>query len=288
MQKLWRIARLLAPADDVGWLHEFVLDLKAIAVPSRRPPSIAAEALHKLGLALHKDGIGLLGVNDKEAAKLIRDGAIVALLAVCPLRSKNFARRSPGDTIKYERGHWLITLEGDETKNGRADMRIFPDDFATRLEKYLRHARSVLMNAVSPTKLGAERNLDGPLRFSCFGRPLHQQGLHIVTTRATRIALGVSVNRTPSAPPPPWPPRGRDTPRRISRPPFFNNRIRASRTRTTIAPVLPRRRSRSRSCSGRVMRRRRAALIQSRKIAYQLLTAAEHFRSWLARTITTY
>jgi len=64
--------------------------------------------------------------NPEKAARLIRDGMIIALLTACPLRARNFAHLDLGRSIKMENGHWRIILEAHETKNGRADLRIPP------------------------------------------------------------------------------------------------------------------------------------------------------------------
>ena len=196
-QRLWHMARILAPSEKLGWLREIVLDLKAVAAPKIRRPTIASEALMKLGLALHQQGVDLLETDTCHAAKLVRDGLIIALLTACPIRPNNFAGLEVGRSIKRDHGEWWIVLEAGETKNGHADMRLVPDYLVAPLETYLLRARPALMKA-PPKDARLFRNalddLSGPLWFSCFGRPLDRGVLHLITTRTTRAALGVAVN----------------------------------------------------------------------------------------------
>ena len=196
-RKLSRLAGIIAPDRDFGWLRELVLDLKAIAEPSVRRPFVSARALMDLGLKLGATGSEMLEANPEKAARLIRDGMIIALLTACPLRARNFAHLELGRSIKIENGHWWIILEAHETKNGRADLRLVPDYLVAPLETYLRRSRPVLTKARAGSSEEPPRELHdlvGPLWLSCFGRALDEQGLHIITTRETRKTLGVPVN----------------------------------------------------------------------------------------------
>ena len=230
VHKLEMMARMLAPASDFDWLHEIVLDLKAMAEPSIRRETVLAERLMKLGLNLHEQGMALIDADKKKGAKLIRDGMIIAMLAACPIRAKNFSALELGRSIKCEHGQWWIVLEGAETKNGLPDMRPIPDYLLAPLEGYLLHARPVLMNAAqhvttaidsaakrakpsaevqkaesaaAPITPNADQNrtpahnvqdLSGTIWFSCFGRALDIQSLHIITTSNTLKAFGIAVN----------------------------------------------------------------------------------------------
>lgn len=194
VQKLWKLARILAPDADYAWLRDIVLDLKFVATPESKRPFVTAEQLWKTGVALHDEGRALLGADDRKAAKLLRDGLILGFLATHPLRAKNFAHLDLGRSIRKEDGAWWIVLDRQETKNGRADMRAIDDVLASMLEIYLRLARPVLMKERGAANSADPSEIKGPLWFSCFGRALDEQGLHIITTTATRKAIGIAIN----------------------------------------------------------------------------------------------
>ena len=52
---------------------------------------------------------------------------MIALLAVCPIRIKNYAALEIGRTFKEEQGNWWITLPYGSTKTDTADQRPVPD-----------------------------------------------------------------------------------------------------------------------------------------------------------------
>jgi hypothetical protein len=72
---------------------------------------------------------GLTLVNEAEAFSRYpfkgaigsRDGLMIALLAVCPIRIKNYAALEIGKTFKEEQGTWWITLPYGRTKTDAAD-----------------------------------------------------------------------------------------------------------------------------------------------------------------------
>lgn len=193
VRKLHDAARALAPDRDLSWLREIVLDLKVMATPLRPVPFATADALVMHGRVLQSKGLALTD-GDRKATKFLRDGAMIALLAACPLREKNFARLELGRSIKFENSCWWIMLAAGETKSGRADTRTAPNVVVPLLETYLRLARPKLMKAEPLAASHDLSTLDGPIWFSRFGRPLDEQGLHIVTTSATREAFARPIN----------------------------------------------------------------------------------------------
>jgi len=194
IQKLWKVARVLSPEGDYAWLREIVLDLKSVASPQTKRPFVTAEQLWNVGVALHEEGRALFGFDDRKAAKFLRDGLIVAFLATYPLRAKNFAHLDLSRSIRKEDGAWWIMLDRDETKNGRADMRMIDDVLASLLEAYLRLARPSLMKEQADANSVDPSAIKGPLWFSCFGRALDEASLRIITKSVTRKALGIAIN----------------------------------------------------------------------------------------------
>src|ERR1700745_3773444 len=62
----------------------------------------------------------------RQIAKALGNGLMVGLLALCPIRLKNFADLEIGHTFKEVDGSWWITLPGHITKSRRPDERRVP------------------------------------------------------------------------------------------------------------------------------------------------------------------
>ena len=60
-------------------------------------------------------------------ARGVRNGLMIALLALCPIRIKNFAALEIGHTFKEVHGSWWIALPSISTKSRRPDERRVPE-----------------------------------------------------------------------------------------------------------------------------------------------------------------
>jgi hypothetical protein len=77
---------------------------------------------------------------------------MVALLALCPIRLKNFAALEIGQTFKEVHGRWWIALPGNLTKSGRPDERPIPAWLNRYIETYIERSRPVLLGPRRPSK----------------------------------------------------------------------------------------------------------------------------------------
>ena len=75
----------------------------------------------------------------------------IALLAVCPIRLKNFAALALGTTFKEVDGRWWIVLPASATKSRRAEERCVPEWLNAAIEVYLNQSRPVLLGSEPPT-----------------------------------------------------------------------------------------------------------------------------------------
>ena len=71
-------------------------------------------------------------------ARMFRNGLMVALLAYCPIRLKNFAALEIGRSFVNVDGTWWIVLTAAETKEKREDERPVAEDLTNSIERYLR------------------------------------------------------------------------------------------------------------------------------------------------------
>src|SRR5262249_12000079 len=76
---------------------------------------------------------------------------MVALLALCPIRLKNFAALEIGHTFKEVDGSWWLALPGHLTKSRRPDERRVPALLNRFIELYLNQSRPLLLGSSPPT-----------------------------------------------------------------------------------------------------------------------------------------
>jgi hypothetical protein len=108
--KLRRAAELLAPAADFSWLAEIEKDVALVMVPrSKFDRLVLSQHLLDAGLTLIAEGIAS-SKSDFARAVLVRNGFMVALLALYPIRLKNFVALDIGTTFKQVEGSWWIIL----------------------------------------------------------------------------------------------------------------------------------------------------------------------------------
>jgi integrase len=145
--KLRMAARLLDPKADFSWLSEIEQDLALIMEPrSKFDRVVLAERLVEAGLTLVTEAQAFLRYPFRSAIG-IRNGLMIALLAVCPIRIKNYAALEIGTTFKNEQGSWWITLPYGSTKTDAADHRPVPDYLEDAVELYLTKSRPFLIGS---------------------------------------------------------------------------------------------------------------------------------------------
>ena len=143
--KLRRAAELLDPTVDFSWLAEIERDLALVMVPrSKFDRVVLSERLVEGGLTLLAEG-KTCSKSAFKFAKDVRNGVLIALLAVCPIRIKNYASLEIGHTFKKIQGSWWITVPPQSTKTGNPEERRVPDFLNRAIGLYLDRARPVLI-----------------------------------------------------------------------------------------------------------------------------------------------
>lgn len=147
IERIRRMAELVAPARDFGWLREIEHDLKYLARPRAKQHRIVpSNRLLGLGLELIRRGETSNSLTDLARARLVRDGLMIALLALCPIRLKNFAALRVGHEIRCIDGTWWIILNATQTKTGWPDERPVPAELTAPIERWLAHWRPLFPN----------------------------------------------------------------------------------------------------------------------------------------------
>jgi integrase len=198
-----------APAADWGWLRRAVARLRHDAEPgNRKAGRVRSSALLvSLGLRLMAEveaadtatptavtvttatGAAVRTTTSGRAALWravrYRDGLMIALLALRPLRLRNLVGLELGRTLCAGKdSEYGIVFGASETKTGKPIEIGWPADLEPQLRRYLDRYR--------PRLLG--RGISPMLWIGWFGRPMADQIVHHAITGRTRKELGVPIN----------------------------------------------------------------------------------------------
>jgi len=185
--KLRRIAQLLAPNRDFVWLTELEKDLELVMQPkSKFGRFVYTDVLVEAGITLMAEADAATHRSDLWRARQFRDGLMVALLAVCPVRLKNFAALEIGSTLVQADGSWWIVLAASQTKEGRPDERPVPAFLTLPIDRYLATHRPVLAHG---------KDERGALWLSSNdGRALTYPAAAKAITQTTLASIGMSIS----------------------------------------------------------------------------------------------
>lgn len=143
--KLRRTAQLLSPGSDFNWLVDIEKDLAFVMIPrSKLDRLVMADRLVEAGLTLITEADAYTDAPIKRALG-IRNGLMLALLALAPIRARNFAALEIGTTFRQVSGRWWIVLPGRSTKMRKPEERPTADWMIPYVELYLKEARPVLL-----------------------------------------------------------------------------------------------------------------------------------------------
>ncbi len=184
--KLRRVARLIAPSVDFTWLSEIENDLALVMEPrSKFERFVFTQVLVEAGLRLAAEARESR-TNALSAACGVRNGLMIALLALRPIRLKNFAGLELGTTFQKDQDHWWITLSGKATKNRRPDDRRIPELLYPAIDLYLGQSRPALLSK------GAETN--ALWISSTTGKAMTKKNLGTLISKITLETVGVDVS----------------------------------------------------------------------------------------------
>jgi integrase len=119
-------------------------------------------------------------------ARQVRNGLMVAMLAMHPIRLKNFASLKIGRNFVEIKGSWWIALSAAEPKEDRPDERRIDDLLQPALDRYLKKYR--------PFLAGADRSTTALWLSSNDGEPMSYDGVARALTETTRSTVGVAVS----------------------------------------------------------------------------------------------
>jgi integrase len=178
---------LLAPKIDFTWLAEIEKDLALVMEPrSKLDRLVLTEQLVEAGLTL------MIEAKEHTKAKVvrargIRNGLMLALLALCPIRRKNFAALEIGKTFKEAKGRWWITLSGRATKMHSPEERPVAEWMTPYIRLYLDEARPVMLKPLKSPP-------DALWISSHTGQALSGDDIGPLITQLTKQTVGVGIS----------------------------------------------------------------------------------------------
>ena len=185
--KLRRACELVDPTCDMSWLADIEKDLALVMRPrSKANRWVLTEVLVEAGLTLIAEAENSRRMSKLGQARQVRNGLMVAMLAMHPIRLKNFAALEIGRNFVEIKGSWWIVLSASETKEGRPDERRIDDLLQPALDRYLKKYRPILAEAdQSTTALWLSSNNGASMSYA---------GVERVLTETTRSTVGVAVS----------------------------------------------------------------------------------------------
>jgi integrase/recombinase XerD len=180
--------KLMCQDIDLSWLHTIT---KRINAQAQRQPKrqhlVTSERLYALGLEL-MNGV----TNDldhavsvsKATALRYRDGLLIALLAVVPLRRGTLAALRIGTHLVRSGSAWALDIPAADTKSRRALEFSLSPALSNWIDLYIKGFRARLPGANAHDGLWASGN----------GRPMDDGTIYDMVRRRTSEAFGHAVN----------------------------------------------------------------------------------------------
>lgn len=180
--------RLIFPGVDWTWLLNATKRIAQQAKPA--PPKhhlITSERLYLLGLELMDQAIEMVdasAVVSKECAFQYRDGLIILLLAVIPLRRRTLTALRVGEQLVRSGNLWALDIPAEDTKTAEPIEFLMSETLSSRIDLYLEKFRGRIPRA----------NTHDGLWVSNKGYPMDDGTIYDMVRRRTREAFGFGVN----------------------------------------------------------------------------------------------
>jgi integrase len=186
IQKLRRFTQFIAPKRDLKWLMEIERELfSAMRPKSKWDRVVLAEVIIEAGLTLIAEAETAKKLTKLTRARMVRNGLMIALLAYCMIRIKNYAALAIDRSLVKIDKLWWIILTAAETKEKRADERPIEVYLGDLINKYLETYRPILARG---------QYAGSALWLAETGQPMAECSVREVITETTRSLLGVPIN----------------------------------------------------------------------------------------------
>src|ERR1700682_3599683 len=185
--KLRRACELVDPTRALSWPADIEKALALVMRPrSKSDRWVLTEVLVEAGLTLITEAENSRKMSKLGQARQVRNGLMVAMLALHPIRLKNVAALEIGRNLVEIKDSWWIVLSASETKEDRPDERRIDDLLKPALDRYLKKYR--------PWLAGADKSTAALWLSSNDGNSMTYDGVARAITEPTRATVGVAVS----------------------------------------------------------------------------------------------
>jgi integrase len=190
LQELYEAAVVMDANRDWSWIRRIASRVRATTKPSRdkRAKMVSTADLLDLGIKLMKRAES--EPTPRLGAITFRDGLIIALAALRPLRLSNLASIELHRHLVNHGEFWRLQFEPHEVKNGDSLDIPWPDELVVKLEAWLSRWRPILCRLRSRWA----REIGNALWVSCHGSPLTEQATYDRLVDRTKAEFGFWVN----------------------------------------------------------------------------------------------
>jgi hypothetical protein len=176
------------PDRNWSWLKIVAKRIQAGVVPRHDGTrGVTSAQLYAVGISLMttaEDELASSGQISLEGALLYRDGLIIALLAVVPLRRRTLTALTVSKHLVKIGECWLLDIPAADTKTRLALEFLLPDELSGRFSSYLTPFRPMIRGANGHDGLWA----------SIRGRPMDDGSIYDMVRRRTTAAFGFPIN----------------------------------------------------------------------------------------------
>jgi integrase len=188
LRQLRHALRLIFPGLDLGWLLKASKRIDSQAAPKpRKHHLVTSERLYLLGLELMDGAIeqsNATGEVSKVCAFQYRDGLIILLLALIPLRRRTLAALRVGKHLVRAGNAWMLDIPREDTKTDEPLEFLLCETLSRRIDLYLERFRGRIPNAAKHNGLWVSNK----------GNPMDDGTIYDMVRRRTRKAFGFGVN----------------------------------------------------------------------------------------------
>lgn len=185
IKQLYDALRVMAPDHDWSWLKILVWRLHRQVTPkAKKHRMVSATRLLDLGLGLMETADLDRPDPGHHQALQYRDGLLIALLILRPLRRRTLAAITLGETLLRTGDGYALVFGPEHCKNKRPLEFPWPEVILPQLEHYLA--------AVRPLFPGADEHQG--LWASCKGRAMTEGALYKQLGKRTSAAFGEPIN----------------------------------------------------------------------------------------------
>lgn len=188
LQELGEVAKVIGQGGDWRFINAVASKIRAHHKPTRDKTNLRmSDELLDLGLRLIDQATKKKRLS---AAILHRDGLIIALLALVPLRRRNLAGLRLDQNLFRVGDSWVIALDANETKTRSALEILWPSELLNALAIYLLTHRPLLSSVTGRWS----KPINNALWVSSDGSPMTEIAIYDRIRKHTNESFGVGVN----------------------------------------------------------------------------------------------